>query len=188
MTPLPLSDSPRRRQVKVTDATIRRQALRTASRRDVEVAIGCECNVWITCESPDTAERLARLLHEGSRRRGAPFLPVTGRNWPNAAIDAPPGIVERAAGGTLFVESADELDALGQASLSELLTHPGAPRVIATASRSVADRLRSGLFAHELFYRLNTIHLIVVSEADLPLDRVRPRAMKARLPAAQAEE
>lgn len=69
------------------------------------------------------------------------------------------------ADGTLILRSVDALDRGQQATLLRWLETPqNQPRVISTSTGSVYTQVRAGTFLSSLFYRLNTIHITVVSE------------------------
>jgi Sigma-54 interaction domain len=65
--------------------------------------------------------------------------------------------------GTLLLREVHALDPQTQAVLADLLASAkltgGGPRVIASTSASLFDRVRSGQFDDGLFYRLNTIYM-----------------------------
>ena len=64
--------------------------------------------------------------------------------------------------GTLLLREVHALNAQNQSMLADLLgvAQPAeAPRVIASSSTSLFDRVRNGQFDDRLFYRLNTIYM-----------------------------
>ena len=125
---------------------------------DLAMAAAGQVPVLITCESPTRRERCARLIHH--RRYGAdrPFITFHG--------DAPlRRRFEEARGGTLFINDIAGLTADAQLDLLSLIDAESrerrerAVRIVAGASRCVAEERRSGEFSDQLFYRLNLIHL-----------------------------
>ena len=134
--------------------------LRIAAARDVCVLIAAE---------PDLALKVARDIASRDRRRG-PAMRVVDCD----ALDAHAARVALAesllqpiepsrACGTLLLREIHALTAQNQAMLADLLStppHAGAlPRVIASSSTSLFDRVRTGQFDDRLFYRLNTIYM-----------------------------
>ena len=65
--------------------------------------------------------------------------------------------------GTLLLREVHALDPQTQSVLADLLASEkvidGGPRVIASTSASLFDRVQSGQFDDRLFYRLNTIYM-----------------------------
>lgn len=68
-----------------------------------------------------------------------------------------------------------EVHALPRADQSEVASvvgascgRPGAPRIISSSSVSLFDRVRSGAFDEQLFYRLNVMHIVIDGERHAP--------------------
>lgn len=129
---------------------------------------GTDLTVLIEGESGTGKERVARALHEHSRRANAPFvtISVAGASAQQLERDlfGPEGKLAHAQGGTLFLEDVDELPAEAQTRLVALL-HEGDPklrpnvRLIASAQRSLAALARQGSFRQDLLYRLNVVSI-----------------------------
>ena len=132
-------------------------------------------------------ELLARAIHAGSPRRGAPFVAVNCSAFPEHLIEselfghergsytdayaAKPGLFEMADGGTLFLDEIGDLPLSLQAKLLRVLEDKEIRRVGGTKSRTVdvrilaatnehlAERVRAGTFREDLFFRLSTVVL-----------------------------
>jgi transcriptional regulator of acetoin/glycerol metabolism len=135
--------------------------LRLAAARDVCVLIAAE---------PDLALKVARDIANRDRRKRTDLRvvdcdaldPVAARLALSESLLRP--IQPANACGTLFLREVHALNAQNQAMLADLLalTPPAAaeaPRVIASSSISLFDRVRTGQFDDRLFYRLNMIYM-----------------------------
>nr|HRK65804.1 sigma 54-interacting transcriptional regulator [Terricaulis sp.] len=111
-------------------------------------------------------ERVARAIHEHSRRAGGPFVNVSLAGLGAAQLDrdifGAEGAFGRARNGTLFLEDVDELTSEAQTRLAGLL-HTDDPsarpnvRLIVGAQRSLAGLVQQGAFRQDLFYQLNVV-------------------------------
>lgn len=129
---------------------------------------GTDLTVLIEGESGTGKERVARAIHDHSRRAHAPFLTISLAGATAAQVEsalfAPDGMFVRAQGGTLFLEDVDEMPADAQTRLAGLL-HAEDPaerpnvRLIAAAQRNLATLARQGAFRQDLFYRLNVVSI-----------------------------
>ncbi len=127
---------------------------------------GTDLTVLIEGESGAGKERVARAIHDHSRRANGPYLTLSLAGAAAAQIDrdlfAPDGKFAQAQGGTLFLEDVDELPNDAQTRLAGLLhsedpkERPNA-RLIVAAQRSLAALVRQGAFRQDLFYRLNVV-------------------------------
>jgi two-component system nitrogen regulation response regulator GlnG len=131
---------------------------------------GTDLTVLIEGESGTGKERVARAIHEHSRRAAHPFITVSLAGAAPAQIDqdlfGSSGAFAQAQSGTLFLEDLDELPGEAQTRLAGLL-HADDPnarpnvRIIAAAQRSLAALSRQGAFRQDLFYRLNVVAIRV---------------------------
>jgi len=129
---------------------------------------GTDLTVLIEGESGTGKERVARAIHEHSRRAAHPFIVVSLAGAAAAQIDhelfGADGKFAKAKGGTAFLEDLDELPTDAQTRLAGLL-HADDPnerpnvRLIAAAQRSLASLVRHGAFRQDLFYRLNVVSI-----------------------------
>jgi two-component system, NtrC family, nitrogen regulation response regulator GlnG len=134
--------------------------------RIVARVAGTDLTVLIEGESGTGKERVARALHEHSRRASEPFITVSLAGLDARQVDrdlfGAEGLVAQARGGTLFLEDVDELPSDAQTRLAGLL-HAEDPkerpdmRIIVAAQRNLAALARQGAFRQDLFYRLNVV-------------------------------
>jgi len=141
-------------------------AVAEASRRALTLArrvAASDCHVLITGEFGVGKERLARFVHADSSRGEAGFVRVSGIGCTEQALED--GFAS-AAGGTLYIDEVSELDFAVQGRFVRLLQTVGGQggrrvRVVASAHRRILDRVRSGDFREDLYYRLNEFPLQV---------------------------
>ncbi len=134
-------------------------------------------------------ELLARAIHQGGPRRGAPFVAVNCAALPHNLVEselfghqrgaftdahaAKPGLFEVAEGGTLFLDEIGTLPMELQAKLLRVLEDKQVRRVGATKSRKVDVRIMAATnddldaranndaFRRDLYYRLSVITLLL---------------------------
>ena len=143
--------------------------------------------VLITGESGVGKERLARSLHDASRRSRGPFIAVNcgafadtlieselfghARGAFTGAVQDRPGLFETAHGGTLFLDEIGELTLPIQVKLLRVIQEREVVRLgerkprsidlrlIAATNRSLGNEVDQGRFRRDLYYRLHVIHL-----------------------------
>ncbi len=141
----------------------------------------------IVGETGTGKELLARAIHAGGPRCGAPFVAVNCSALPQHLIEselfghergsftdahaAKPGLFEVADTGTLFLDEIGDLPLCLQAKLLRVLEDKQIRRVGGTKSRTVdvrilaatneqlPERVREGGFREDLFFRLSTVVL-----------------------------
>lgn len=157
---------------------------------DLEFAARSDAKVLITGESGVGKEVVARLIHQRSARRGASLVTINCAGLPDTLLESElfghvrgsftgayrdrPGLLEMAAGGTVFMDEVGEMSLRMQALLLRFLEsgevqRVGADRlhgrvdvrVIAATNRNLIDRIAEKEFREDLYYRLNVIHLLI---------------------------
>ncbi len=143
--------------------------------------------VLITGESGSGKEFLANVIHRYSKRATEPFVAVNCGAIPENLVESElfgskkgaytgsttdkKGLFESANGGTLFLDEVGELSPATQVKLLRFLQSHEIRRVgetearyldiriIAATNRNLKERMLSGHFREDLYYRLNTFHL-----------------------------
>jgi DNA-binding NtrC family response regulator len=159
-----------------------------AMRRLLDVirrAAPSEGRVLVTGENGTGKELVARALHEGSRRRGGPFVKLNCAAVPaelieselfghergafTGAVAARRGKFELADGGTLFLDEVGDMPAAMQAKVLRVLqegefervggqqTLRCDVRVVAATNKDLAAEVKAGRFREDLFYRLAVV-------------------------------
>ncbi|MEE8502631.1 MAG: sigma-54 dependent transcriptional regulator, partial [Kiloniellales bacterium] len=155
-----------------------------------------DTTVLIVGESGTGKELVARALHEGSARHGAPMITMNCAAIPanlveselfghekgsfTGAVGAQEGVIEAADGGTLFLDEVGELPVEAQARLLRVL-HDGEirrvgaartkrvdVRLLAATHRDLPKMVTDGTFREDLYFRLRVmeIHLAPLRERD----------------------
>ena len=148
---------------------------------------GINSTVLISGPSGSGKEVAARFIHANGPRAEHPFLPVNCAAIPRDLLESElfghergsftgaharhVGQVERAGDGTLFLDEVAELPTSMQAKLLRLLQERvfarvggeapirSSARVIAATNADLPERVRSGAFREDLFFRLNVISI-----------------------------
>jgi two-component system C4-dicarboxylate transport response regulator DctD len=146
-------------------------------------------DVLIEGETGVGKEAVARALHNGGRRRLAPFVAVNCGALPDGLIESElfghelgafagalrrrVGHVERAHNGTLFLDEVESMPLGVQVKMLRVLeereVHPiGANepraldlRIVASSKIDLQAAARTGLFREDFYYRLNVVRLRV---------------------------
>jgi DNA-binding NtrC family response regulator len=163
--------------------------------RLIEKVAPTDATVLVRGASGTGKELVARALHANSPRFDRPLVTINCAALQEAlleselfghekgaftgAVQAKPGLVEVAEGGTLFIDEVAEMAPGLQAKLLRVLEdghfrrvgatqelHTDA-RVIAATNRPLEEEMHSGRFREDLYYRLNVLTV------DLPLLRER---------------
>ncbi|GAB4414786.1 MAG: sigma-54 dependent transcriptional regulator [Bacteroidia bacterium] len=159
-----------------------RQVLAVASR-----VSRTDASVLILGESGTGKELLAEAIHYASPRAGKPFVKVNlggisaslfesemfghKRGAFTGAVDERVGRFERAEGGTIFLDEIGDLDAASQVKLLRVLQEKtyeklgssqprkANVRIVSATNHNLKERVASGAFREDLFYRINLITL-----------------------------
>jgi two-component system response regulator FlrC len=137
---------------------------------DEAVATRCDAPLLITAPSSHAVAALARRVHAASGRRGSPLVSTRSGALPVDAVllnTTCSNLIRAAAGGTVLLADVEEMPAIVQDNLLDVLarrqggrTGAATIRLIAGTTVSLFDCVTAGTFSEELFYRLNVIHLM----------------------------
>ena len=155
----------------------------------IETVAHCDAAVLILGESGTGKELVAHALHDGSERRGKPFVAVNCAAFPDTLIEAElfghergaftgatqrrEGRFKAAHGGTLFLDEVAELSTAAQAKLLRVLQEGTVEplgsnvsiqvdvRIISATHQNLKSRVVTGQFREDLYYRINTIDLSI---------------------------
>jgi two-component system, NtrC family, response regulator AtoC len=157
--------------------------------RIVDLVAKGDLSVVLLGETGTGKDVLADALHRRSPRSGSTYVRLNCAALPDAlleselfgyergaftgAVQAKPGLLEIADGGSLFLDEIAELPLTVQAKLLRVLenreiTRVGGlrsrhvdVRIICATNRDLASQVRSGAFRQDLFFRLNGITLTI---------------------------
>jgi len=166
--------------------------------RDVVARVApTPATVLIEGQTGTGKELVARLLHELSGRRG-PFVPVNCGAIPPELMESElfghargaftgahqqrEGLFVAARGGTLFLDEVSEMRSDLQVKLLRALEEgairpvgadrevPIDVRIVASSQPGLRERVQSGGFREDLYYRLNVVHVALPSLRERPGD------------------
>ncbi|MBQ2764587.1 MAG: sigma 54-interacting transcriptional regulator [Firmicutes bacterium] len=133
-------------------------------------------------------EVFANAIHEGSDRRGKPFLALNCAAIPETLIEGilfgttkgvytgaveKEGILAQADGGTVFLDEVNSMPLASQAKLLRVLEErkimklgsnketPIDIRVVSSINESPAEAIRNGHIREDLFYRLSVVQVVI---------------------------
>ncbi|NVD97365.1 sigma-54-dependent Fis family transcriptional regulator [Massilia sp. BJB1822] len=158
-------------------------------RQQIRKVAQADAPVLIWGESGTGKELVARAVHENSPRAGAPFVPVNCGAMPASLIQSElfgyekgaftgaardkHGLIESAAGGSLFLDEIGDLPLDLQSNLLRFLQEKTIcrlggtrqlavdVRVIAASHVKLSQAVERGAFREDLYYRLNVLALEV---------------------------
>jgi DNA-binding NtrC family response regulator len=157
-------------------------------REQIDYAAHSDAKVLITGESGVGKDIVAHLIHQRSRRAGAPFVVINCAGVPDTLLASElfghvrgsftdayrdkQGWLEQAHRGTIFMDEIGEMSLQMQSLLLRFLENGEIQRVgsdrrntkvdvrvIAATNRRLSDRIATHEFREDLFYRLNVIHI-----------------------------
>jgi transcriptional regulator with PAS, ATPase and Fis domain len=167
--------------------------LNNAIRVAIQVA-PTDMSVLISGESGAGKESFSKIIHSLSHRKHGQFIAINCGAIPEGTIDSElfghekgaftgahesrKGYFEVTDGGTIFLDEIGEMPVSTQARLLRVLENgefikvgsskviKSDVRVIAATNVDLSDAVKSGKFREDLFYRLNTVPIMVPSLRD----------------------
>nr|MBN2278711.1 sigma-54-dependent Fis family transcriptional regulator [candidate division Zixibacteria bacterium] len=151
-----------------------------------------DLTVLITGEPGTGRELLARTIHYHSARRRRGFVAIDGtilsqylpdligisRTTADKVVPEPGDLINKAHGGTLFIDEIGELSMEFQNSLMDILRTSkeadGSPgpniRLLGSTARDLGVMVREGQFREDLYYRINTLPIKIPPLRERPED------------------
>jgi transcriptional regulator with GAF, ATPase, and Fis domain len=157
--------------------------------RRISLAAQTDASVLLAGETGTGKGLLARAVHDNSARQAGPFVTLDCTTLPAQLVDSElfghergaftgadrrvHGRVERAHGGTLFMDEVGELPLEAQGKLLRFLqerrfervggreTLEVDVRIIAATHRDLGRAVREGRYRQDLYYRLKVVELVV---------------------------
>lgn len=161
-------------------------AMRAVQETVQRVAV-TDVDVLILGETGTGKELVARAVHDNSRRRAGPFVPIDCGAIPENLLESElfgyergaftgadrqrRGLMETASGGTFFLDEIGDLPIVLQAKLLRVLQErvlrrvggndevPIDVRIVAATSLNLDEMVRERRFREDLFYRINVVRI-----------------------------
>jgi anaerobic nitric oxide reductase transcription regulator len=159
-------------------------------REEIDRAARSDAKVLITGETGSGKEIVAELIHRQGARRDEPFVAVNCAGLTDTLLESElfghvrgsftdayrdrTGLAERADRGTLFLDELGEMSPRMQGVLLRFVEtgeihrvgssqpdHRVDVRIVAATNRNLAQRMATGEFREDLYYRLNVIPIAV---------------------------
>lgn len=153
--------------------------------RDAKEVASLDITVIIYGESGTGKDLLARFIHQNSRRKNGPFVPVNLGAIPTeiaeselfghergaftGAVESRKGLFKAAENGTIFLDEIGEASPNLQVKLLRVIETkkvlpvgatkeiPVDVRIIAATNKNLEEEVRKGNFRQDLYFRLNTV-------------------------------
>ncbi|MCV6599019.1 MAG: sigma-54 dependent transcriptional regulator [Alphaproteobacteria bacterium] len=161
-------------------------------KEEIDVISGSNSRVFITGETGAGKASVARLIHEKSNRRNSSFIMINCASMNDKLLEEKlfgskdmEGLIEKAQGGTLFLNEIADMSLEIQAKISSFILQEKFSkidsdiilesncRVICSTAKDIEKLVEKGAFRKDLYYRLNVVPLYVPSlqerKEDIPL-------------------
>ncbi len=161
-------------------------------------AASTDATVMILGESGTGKEVMSRYIHEQSRRKDGPFVPVECSAMPGSLIESElfgyekgaftgaerlkKGLIESADGGTLFLDEIGDLGVELQTRLFRFVEERALRRlgglvpvrvecrILCATNQDLLAKIKTGSFREELYYRLSVVTVKLPPLRDRPED------------------
>jgi two-component system, NtrC family, response regulator AtoC len=161
-------------------------------------AAATDATVMILGESGTGKEVAARFIHNQSRRKDRPFVPVECSAMPGSLIESElfgyergaftgaertkKGLIESADGGTLFLDEIGDLGVELQTRLFRFVEERSLRRlgglsqvrvdcrIVCATNQDLAEEIKAGNFREELYYRLSVVTVKLPPLRERPAD------------------
>ncbi|HZJ88555.1 MAG TPA: sigma-54 dependent transcriptional regulator [Sphaerochaeta sp.] len=158
-------------------------------REVIERISATSSTVLITGESGTGKEVVARQIHRSSPQRSGPFVAINIGGVPENLLESElfgyekgaftgantrkTGMFELASGGTLFLDEIGDMPPALQVKILRVIQErritrlggttamPINARIIAATNKNLEERVQSGAFREDLFYRLNVVRIVI---------------------------
>ncbi|MCU0587734.1 MAG: sigma-54 dependent transcriptional regulator [Syntrophobacteraceae bacterium] len=155
----------------------------------IQMVAKTDLTVLITGESGTGKDLAARAIHSMSDRRDRAFVAVNCPTVPENILESElfgykkgafthatqnkPGLFQEAHGGSIFLDEIGDISTTIQTKLLRVLQQKEIKplgdtksvrvdvRVIASTNRNLAEKIKSGEFREDLFYRLNVVPIMM---------------------------
>ena len=143
-----------------------RSAVMQALYKSIARVMNTNLPVTITGASGTGKTLVARILHDYSDRRAAPFVTVSGPEL--AESDNVERVLSRVKQGSLLIEEVSQLPDAAQVALVRLLDQQGADgaRVICTSQEDPIQAIENGTLREDLYYRVSAATLALPALCD----------------------
>lgn len=158
-----------------------------------------DSTILITGDTGSGKEVIAKTIHQNSKRKEGPFIPICIPSIPSTLLESElfgyekgaftgsndigkPGLIELANHGTLFLDELGDIPLELQVKLLRMLdtleiTRLGSVspkkldiRIIAATNKNLYEMVEKGSFREDLLYRLSVIHLTIKPLRERPED------------------
>lgn len=138
-----------------------RTAVMQALYRLVARVMNTDLPVLVTGESGTGKSLIARAIHDFSDRRTLPFVVASASDL--AGADGPSTVLARGRGGSIVFDEISDYDDEAQGRIVRMLDALGdnSPRIMATSQADLMQRMESGQFRQDLFYRIGGVTIAV---------------------------
>lgn len=127
--------------------------------------------VLISASNERSIAAAAREIHAASFSRPAPLVTFRASGFlqqPTPFAAQWRALCDAARDGSVLITALEEMSCAAQLLLLESLSSkplPRAPRLMSATTVALVERLATGEFSEELYYRLNTLHLELRDES-----------------------